>query len=352
MAEIRVIHWGLGAMGGGMVRLVARKPGLVSVGAVDKDPRKVGQDLGEVAGLDERLGVKVSGSLAEATEGAGRTGRAADVVLLAIASFTREVYPAIMEAVEAGLHVVTIAEEMAYPSLGQQQMAQKMDSLARKKGVTVLGTGINPGFILDTLVIALTGACQEVQKIRAARINDLSPFGPAVMRTQGVGTTPEEFQRGLESGAIVGHIGFPESMTMIAQAIGWRLDRIEQEREPIISKVYRETPHVRVEPGMVAGCRHIGRGYLDGREVITLEHPQQIHPELEGVETGDFIWIQGTPDLNFAGQPEIPGGVGTIALAVNSIPAVMDAEPGLVTMADLPVPRAIMGDLGQVRGRR
>ncbi|MHB8757847.1 MAG: 2,4-diaminopentanoate dehydrogenase [Bacillota bacterium] len=349
MAEIRVIHWGLGAMGGGMVRLVARKPGLRSVAAVDRDPRKVGRDLGEVAGMDERLGVKVSGSLAEATQGAGR---GADVVLLSIASFTREVYPAVMEAVEAGLHVVTIAEEMAYPSLREQQLAKKMDDLARKKGVTVLGTGINPGFVLDVLVIVLTGACQEVRKIRAARVNDLSPFGSTVMRTQGVGTTPDEFQRGLESGAIVGHIGFPESMTMIAEAIGWRLDRIEQEREPIISKVHRETPHGKVEPGMVAGCRHIARGFLDGREVITLEHPQQILPELEGVETGDFIWIEGTPDLNFAGKPEIPGGLGTIALAVNSIPAVMDAEPGLVTMADLPVPRAIMGDLGRARGRR
>jgi 4-hydroxy-tetrahydrodipicolinate reductase len=332
-----------------MVRLVAQKKGLRSVGAVARTPQKVGRDLGEVTDLGYRLGVKVAADLAGAVRGADG---AADVVLLSTGSFTRDVQPEIAQAIEAGLSVVTIAEEMAYPWAREPHLAAKIDAAARKKGVTVLGTGVNPGFILDLLIIALTGACLEVKKIRAARINDLSPFGPMVMKTQGVGTTPDEFRRGLESGAIVGHIGFPESMQMIAKSIGWELDRIEQEREPIISKTHRETPHVKVEPGMVAGCRHIGRGFIDGREVITLEHPQQIHPGLEGVETGDYIWVEGRPDLNFANKPEIPGGQGTIAVAVNMIPLVVAAEPGLVTMADLPVPRAIMGDLGKAGRHR
>lgn len=346
MGEIRIIHWGLGAMGSGMVRLVAEKHGLKSVGAVARTAQKVGRDLGEVTGLDQGFGIKVSANLGDALAAAGGD---ADLVLLATGSFTREVYPELVEAIEAGLNVITIAEEMAYPRAREPQLAKKLDELARKKGVTVLGTGINPGFILDLLIIALTGACLEVKRIRATRINDLSPFGPMVMRTQGVGTTPDEFKRGLENGTIVGHIGFPESMAMIASAIGWELDRVEEEREPIISRVHRETPHIKVEPGMVAGCRHIGRGFVDGREVITLEHPQQIHPGLEGVETGDYIWVEGTPALNFANKPEIPGGQGTMAVAVNMIPIVMDAEPGLVTMADLPVPRAIMGRVARRR---
>jgi len=346
VGEIRIIHWGLGAMGSGMVRLVAEKHGLKSVGAVARTAQKVGRDLGEVTGLDQGFGIKVSANLGDALAAAGGD---ADLVLLATGSFTREVYPELVEAIEAGLNVITIAEEMAYPRAREPQLAKKLDELARKKGVTVLGTGINPGFILDLLIIALTGACLEVKRIRATRINDLSPFGPMVMRTQGVGTTPDEFKRGLENGTIVGHIGFPESMAMIASAIGWELDRVEEEREPIISRVHRETPHIKVEPGMVAGCRHIGRGFVDGREVITLEHPQQIHPGLEGVETGDYIWVEGTPALNFANKPEIPGGQGTMAVAVNMIPIVMDAEPGLVTMADLPVPRAIMGRVARRR---
>jgi len=214
-----------------------------------------------------------------------------------------------------------------------------IDSLARRHGVSVLGTGINPGFVLDQLILNMTGACLQVKKIKATRVNDLSPFGKTVMMTQGVGTTPEEFQKGLESGSIVGHIGFPESIRMIADALGWDLDRIEEEREPIISTTHRETPVVKVEPGMVAGCRHIGRGYdLDGNVVIELIHPQQIHPHLENVETGDYIWIEGDPDINLSIQPEIPGGKGTIAAAVNMIPVVISTDPGLYSMADLPIP--------------
>lgn len=342
---IRVIHWGLGAMGGGMAKLVSRKPGLEIVGAIDKDPRKIGRDLGEVLALGRSLGVPVSEN-AERVLGQGGAG----VVIIATGSFVSEVFPQIRAAVESGRNVICIAEEMASPDVSAPELAREMDRLARDHRVTVLGTGINPGFVLDTLIIALTGVCMDITRIRAARINDLSPFGPTVMQTQGVGTTPEEFRAGLADGSIVGHVGFPESMTMIARALGWKLDEIRQEKEPIISSTYRETPHVKVQPGMVAGCKHVAHGFMEGREVITLEHPQQIHPGLEGVDTGDYIWIEGTPNINLAIKPEIPGGIGTIAIAVNMIPAVIKAAPGLATMADLPVPRALLGDLKTVLG--
>jgi len=165
------------------------------------------------------------------------------------------------------------------------------------------------------------------------------------MKTQGVGTTPEEFKKGLEEGTIVGHIGFTESIYLIASAMGLTVDRVEQTKEPIISNVYRETPVVKVEPGMVAGCKHCAKGYVNGEVFIELEHPQQIHPEQEGVETGDYILIEGTPNINLTIKPEIPGGIGTIAMAVNMIPAVINAKPGLTTMKDLPVPASIMGDV-------
>ncbi len=334
--SIRVVHWGLGAMGAGMVRLVQARPGLASHGAIDADPAKTGRDLAEVALLERPLGIRV-----ENEPGAGLGG--GDICLIATSSFVEGVYPQIETALEAGLDVVCIAEEMAYPWASNRNLAGEIDTLAKNKGCTVLGTGINPGFILDTLIIALTGVCGRVRRIRAARINDLSPFGPTVMRTQGVGTSPEDFRRGLEDGVIVGHIGFPESMHLIARSLGWQLDRIEQEREPIVSKTRRETAYVKVEPGMVAGCRHTARGYLKDREVISLEHPQQVLPEIEGVQTGDYIWIEGEPDITLTIKPEIPGGQGTIAIAVNMIPAVLDARPGLLTMADLPVPRALIG---------
>ncbi|MDQ7793450.1 MAG: 2,4-diaminopentanoate dehydrogenase [bacterium] len=336
MGVVRILHWGTGEMGAGMVRLVQEIPGLRSVGAVVRPGPKEGRDLGELAGLGRELGIR-----AVADPAAAVAGQKADIALHATGSFTGQIYQQLKALVELGLDVITVAEEMAFPWHHEPELAAELDGLARERGVSVLGTGINPGFVLDTLIVALTGACWEVRRIRAARINDLSPFGPAVMKTQGVGTTPDEFRRGLADGTIVGHVGFPESMQLIATAIGWKLESIREEREPIISRTRRQTRHVLIEPGMVAGCRHTARGFVGGEVVIELEHPQQVLPELEGVETGDYIWIDGVPPLNFANKPEIPGGTGTIAVAVNAIPLVREARPGLLTMIDLPLPRAL-----------
>jgi 4-hydroxy-tetrahydrodipicolinate reductase len=336
--SVKVIHWGLGAMGGGMAELIAKKSGIQSVGAIDLDPNKVGKPLGEIF-EGQRMDVIIESNPEEVL------AKEADIVLIATGSFTKEVFPQIKQAVESGKNVICIAEEMAYPQQQERELAEEIDRLAKENNVTVLGTGINPGFVLDTLIIALTGVCTHVEKIEAARINDLSPFGPTVMKTQGVGTTVEEFKKGIEEGHIVGHVGFPESMALIAKALGWELDEIKETKEPIISKVYRKTKYVEVYPGMVAGCKHIAYGIMNGKTVIKLEHPQQVLPELEGVETGDYINIYGTPNVNMAIKPEIPGGIGTIAMAVNSIINVIKGKPGLTNMAELPVPAAIMGDL-------
>lgn len=333
----KVIHWGLGAMGGGMAKLLDSKTGIESVGAIDADPNKVGKTLADL--LDVKSQVVVGNDPAAVLK------TDADVILIATGSFTKEVYPQIVQAIEAKKNVICIAEEMAFPQQQEPELAEKINKLALENNVTVLGTGINPGFVLDLLIVAMTGVCYNVSEIKASRINDLSPFGPTVMKTQGVGTTPEEFAAGVEAGTIVGHVGFPESMAMIAAALGWELDEIKQTKEPIIANKYRETPHVKVEPGMVAGCRHIAYGIKDGKTLITLIHPQQVRPENEGIETGDYIEIYGEPNINLAIQPEIPGGIGTIAIAVNSIPNVINSKPGLVSMIDLPVTPAILGDV-------
>lgn len=339
MSNVRVIIWGLGAMGSGMGRMIVAKQGIEIVGAIDTHPEKAHRKLAQVLGVDAPDVTVVS------EPGDVIKPGAADIVLVCTGSFTREVYPQLELVAKARLNCITIAEEMAYPKAQEPALAQLLDVMFAKAGVTLLGTGINPGFVLDSLIIALTGVCTHVESIKAVRVNDLSPFGPTVMRTQGVGTTPEEFHRGIESGKIVGHVGFPESMSLIAAALGMRLDRIEQVKEPIISNTYRETPHVKVAPGMVAGCKHIAYGYSGDKLVLTLEHPQQIRPETESVTTGDYIYITGVPAINMAITPEIPGGIGTIAMTVNMIPAVINAAPGLVTMADLPIPRALLGDI-------
>jgi len=338
MKRIRVVQWGLGAMGSGMVKLMLEKEGLQIVGAIRKRKDTVGKDIGEVLNLGQNLGVKVSGS----PEGLLKKANV-DIVMHATDSFTRTCFDELKQIIEAGIDVITIAEEMAAPHAQEPELAKELDLLAKRFGVVVLGTGVNPGFVLDSLIINLTGACHRVDRIEASRINDLSPFGPTVMKTQGVGTTVEEFNAGIAQGNIVGHIGFVESITMISEALGLRVDRIEQIREPIISKTDRETPHVKVKPGMVAGCKHIGIGYRGKEEIIKLIHPQQIRPEKEDIATGDYINIFGVPNINMSIKPEIPGGIGTMGVAVNMIPVIKKASPGLKRMIDLPVPACIMG---------
>lgn len=336
MNDVKVIIWGLGAMGSGMANMLLQKKGVKIVGAIASRKEKDGKDLGEILNLSKKIGIKVSCNYNKVI-----TETEADIVLLSTDSFVKNIFPQLKLIIESKKNCITIAEEMAYPYKIEKELSEKINELAVKNFVSILGTGVNPGFVLDTLIITLSAACRKINSIKASRINDLSPFGSTVMRTQGVGTTPEEFERGLADGSIVGHIGFKQSIPMVAKALGIEIDEILETREPIISNTYRETPYVKVEPGMVCGCCHIGYGMKNGKAVITLEHPQQIHPEAEAVETGDYVDIEGDPDMHLCIKPETPGGIGTMALAVNMIPQVVASLPGLKTMMDLPLPHDI-----------
>lgn len=339
--NVRVIIWGLGAMGSGMADMLLKKKGVEIVGVVGRGA-KVGKSMYDFIKTErgDRPDV-IIGTYEDVIK-----EKAADVVLLCTDSFTKNAFDKIKYCLERKINVISSAEEMAYPKAKEPELAAEMDRIAKENGVTVLGTGINPGLIMDLLVICLTGACIDVDHIIARRVNSLSPFGPAVMHEQGIGTTVEEFKEGAATGKIAGHVGFNESVNMIADALGWKLSsEVKQTMEPIVTNVYRKSPYAEVQPGYVAGCAMKGYGYVDGELKIEMDHPQQIEPELEGTETGDYVIIKGTPNINMANKPEVPGGIGTIAMCVNMIPHVINAKPGLKTMIDLPVPRAIMGDM-------
>lgn len=343
MRQIRVVQWGLGAMGSGMARLMAAKSGLQLVGGIDNRPDYVGQDLGTVLGIDP-LGVTVTDDPSSVLD-----KEQVDCVVIATTSWIAEQIDDLRTILRAGINCVSIAEEMASPEAQSPELARELDELAKAGGVSIIGTGVNPGLSMDLLVVALTAGCHEVTSIEASRVNDLSPYGPTVMRTQGVGLSEEEFRRGVEDGSVDGHIGFPESARMISDALGLGVDRIEQRREPIISTVRRETPHVVVEPGMVAGCKQTLLGYRGDEVVLTLVHPQQVLPELEGQGTGDYITIEGTPRIQMQITPEYAGGTATKGIAVNCVPRIVEASPGLKSMLDIPVPAALMGDSAYAR---
>ncbi|KZL90747.1 2,4-diaminopentanoate dehydrogenase [Clostridium magnum] len=340
--KVKVVIWGLGSMGSGIAKMILSKKGFTIIGAIDLDPNKVGKKLYEVLGVveNEDSSCIVTYNFKEFIK-----TDFADVCMIATASFTKVVFPQIKVAAEAGMNVVTTAEEMSYPRALDSELSDEMDRIAKENNVSILGTGVNPGFIMDLMVIALTGVCDTVEGINVARINDLACFGKAVMTEQGIGLKPKEFIEGVKNNTIAGHVGFIQSFGMFEEAFKIKFNGVIQEKEPILTSVPRSTDIVSIEPGEVAGCRQLGYAKLDGKEFITMEHPQQIRPEAETVKTGDYITINGTPNINLSIQPEIPGGIATIAICVNMIPHVINATSGLKTMLDLPIPRAIIGDV-------
>jgi len=329
---IKVAVWGTGMMGQGLLGYVLDRPNQVDlVGVIDRDPGKQGRTVGEILGRE--CAIQVTADFASVL------AEKPDVVCILTASNLAEVSDQVEASVRAGADVIGIAETLAFPWASDAEWATRFDALAREHGASILGTGINPGFVLDALPIAMSSICLRIDRIEATRVNDLAPFGPTVMESQGVGTTVEEFEAGVADGSIVGHIGFHESIGLIARALGWEIDEIVETRAPIVSSVERLTASAHVMPGQVAGCRHTANGYSKGELRIELIHPQQIRPELEGQETGDYIRIFGDPDVSMSNQPEIPGGKGTYASVGNYIPLIGAAAPGLVTVADMPLPR-------------
>ena len=339
MKNVKVIIWGMGAMGSGIAKMLMKKTGIDIVGAIDIGA-KVGKPIFEVLGETYEGKENISIGTVEDTI----KEKAADIVIVCTDSFTSKVFDKIKLITENKMNIITTAEEMAYPKAQSPELAEKIDELAKANGVSVLGTGINPGLIMDTLVLVMSAACEDINYITSRRVNSLSPFGKAVMEEQGIGITVDEFAKGKEDGTLAGHVGFSESIMMISDALGLGIDEIEQDMDAIVTDVDRVAPHGSAKAGEVAGVSMKAFGKKDGKTLIEMDHPQQIEPEQVGVQTGDYVIIDGNPKINMVGSPEVEGGIGTIAMCVNMIPQTINAAPGLVTMIDLPLPHAVLGD--------
>jgi len=323
---VRTLHYGLGAIGSLIANLAAKRRDVEIVGAVDIAEDKVGRDLGELAGLGRPLGVTVRPSLEEALQ-----GREADVVIHSTGSRLERVSPQLEEILSAGLNVISTCEELAYPWRRHPEIAARLDELAHRKGVRILGTGVNPGFIMDTIALALSGISADVRSIRAVRIVDAAKRRWQLQRKVGAGLTPEEFKTGVQDGTL-GHVGLPESIDMIAAALGWELDGVEESIEPVTAQSTLSSSYVTVRPGQVAGLRQTGWGKKDGEAVITLE----LEIRLGADETGDRVIIEGHPALEMTIRG-VHGDIATAAIVLNAIPSLLTSPPGLRTMIDLPL---------------
>jgi 2,4-diaminopentanoate dehydrogenase len=328
MPKIRVVQYGLGPIGAAVVRQIAARPGFRLVGGIDIDPAKAGRDLGEVAGLGRRVGVRVSADAAKALKAA-----APDVVVLCTRSSLKAVMPQIETILKAKIPIVSTTEELAYPRYAHARLARRVHALATKGKVAVVATGVNPGFAMDALPIALTAACERVDAVVVNRVQDARTRRLPFQKKIGAGLTAAEFQQKVADGS-VRHVGLAESIAMIADAMGWRLDRIADEIAPKIASAAVASEHLAVEPGYVCGIVQDGRGYRNGSVLVHLH----MEAYLGAPESYDAIEIHGSPAISSKIVGGLPGDIVTAAVVVNTIPKVLASPPGLRTMRDLALP--------------
>jgi 4-hydroxy-tetrahydrodipicolinate reductase len=323
-----VLHIGLGPIGAAVVRQVAARKGLVIVGAVDIDPAKVDRDLGDVCDVGRSLKVKVTSDIA-------RTIRATrpDIAIICTSSSLKRVVPEFEAVLKLKVPIVSTTEELAYPVRGNAAVARKIDALAKRARVAVLGTGVNPGFAMDALPIALTAVCERVDAIHVDRVQDARIRRLPFQQKIGAGMTRTEFQDHVRDGS-VRHVGLAESITMIADAMGWKLDRITDDIQPKLATSRVSSAFLTVEPGQVCGIVQDGVGSRKGKALVTLH----MEAYLGAPESFDAVRITGHPPLAMRIDGGIHGDVATASIAVNSIPRVLAAAPGLRTMRDVALP--------------
>jgi 4-hydroxy-tetrahydrodipicolinate reductase len=333
MQNIKVLHFGLGPIGAAVAKQVAGRPGFKIVGAIDIDPAKVGRDLGDLIGASRRLGVKVS-------DDAAKTLKATkpDVVVHCTSSSIKRILPQIETILKSKTPIVSTTEELAYPGYTHVRQARQIDAWAKKAKAAVVATGVNPGFTMDALPIMLTAAAERVDRIFISRVQDARARRLPFQQKIGAGLTTEQFQRKVEDGS-VRHVGMTESIAMIADSLGWTLDRITDDIQPKIASVTISSEFLAVDPGYVCGIIQDGVGYRKNEPAIRLH----LEAYLGAPETYDAVEIEGVPSLMLRVPGGIHGDVATASIVVNTIPKILHAAPGLRTMRDLPLPSYFPG---------
>jgi hypothetical protein len=325
--KIRAIQYGVGPIGASIARLMREKQAIEICGAIDTDPAKVGRDLGEVVGAsDAPWGVKISADAKEVLD------QAADVVIHSTSSSLPKVMDQLLACLEAESCIVSTCEELSYPYRTHPELAAKLDAAAKDWGVALVGTGVNPGFVMDKLVVTLAAVSQRIEHAKALRVVDASKRRLPLQKKIGAGMTVEEFRANVAEG-VIKHVGLPESVAMVADSLNLPVEEITETIEPMVASERVQTEFLTVEAGQAAGVHQIARGVGGGKELVYLELQMYVGAK----DPADTIELKGHPNISLV----IPGGshgdIATASVAVNSIPVILDAPAGLRTARDLPI---------------
>lgn len=330
---IRVVQFGVGPIGLATVRHVLEKQrtGLIQlVGAIDVDPNKVGRDLADLLDLPEPTGVLVSGDAGDAL-----AQLKPDVVLHTTSSFLESMFDQLELCARAGCHVVSSTEELSFPYDRHPDIAARLDAVARENGVTLVGTGVNPGYAMDSLALMATGVCADVTEVHVRRIVDAGKRRKPLQAKVGAGITKAEFIERRATGKF-GHIGLRESLLMVAAGLGWQLEDINESLEPVMSDRRVVTDYFTVEEGSVAGIHHSITGTVGGVDRLSLSLQMYVGAR----EPVDAVRVVGDPPIELKVEGGIFGDTATLATLINTIPLAIEAAPGLKTTKDLPPVRA------------
>lgn len=330
MCKIKVIIYGCGVMGRNVAEALCDKKSFEIVGAVDIDPMLVGKDLGQILDTPRNLSVAIE---SDADSLFSRVD--AQAVVLTTTSHLKSVLPQISQCAKAGLDVISTCEELSYPWKRSPELAQDIDAIAKENGVTVVGTGINPGYLMDSLPLVLTAPCLRVDTIKVTRMMNSARRRIPFQTKVGTFMTPKEFKTKIEDGIITGHVGLLESINMIAAGLGWELDRaVELPPEAVITPNPIETGLGLVDPGNVIGLKSVAFAEISGKKVITLEFYAYAGVE----EEYDEVIIEGIPKIHEKIIGGVHGDIGTVAMTINTIPKAVEASPGIKLMKDIAAP--------------
>jgi len=333
LKNVRVVSYGIGVIGQRLANHILSKKGIEIVGAIDIDKKKIGKDLGEMLGR-EKLGVVISDDVEEVL-----TSTKPEIVLHTTSSYLKDTYEQFVGILENGVDCVSTCEELSYPfdTDSGKAYALKLDELAKKRKATLLGTGINPGFLMDTLPITLTGVCTKVESIYVTRQMNAATRRIPFQQKIGAGLTVNEFKEMIKNHKISGHVGLEQSIKMIADALGWDLEKIKVDPpEPVTLDRDVSSEAIKVPKGYNAGTKQKAYGIKNGKALVTLDFRAYIGAD----EEFDSVVIEGEPKINQKISPCVHGDYGTIAMTANMIPHVINSEPGFKTMKDLPIPHA------------
>ncbi len=326
MRHIKVVQIGLGPLGQKIVQYIAARQGIELVGAVDIDPSITGLDLGIHCGLAAPLNIPVSQSLEESL---GKVK--ADAVILTTVSTMKQVTPQIEEILKSGLPIVSTCEELSYPWDVSKGLATQIDTVAKKAKVAVLGTGVNPGFVMDALPSFLSAVCQSVTSVKVSRVQNAAFRRIPFQKKIGAGLDLDQFEA-LKAKGRLRHVGLTESIQLIASSMGWELTSTEDIITPVIAEKEIKTDSMVVPAGFAAGVNQVGRGWVGGDEKITLHFKAAVGEP----ESYDRVEIKGEPDITSTISGGVNGDVATCAITINALKQILKVQPGLRTMMEMP----------------